>query len=59
MYERAEKLGAKLDLWSRPGSGTEVEVSVPAKTAYLQDVRSVFPGWLSRWGRRLRPLSGD
>jgi len=34
MRERAHRIGGKLDLWSRPGSGTEVELSVPASTAY-------------------------
>jgi len=34
MRERAKRIGAKLDLWSRPGSGTEVELTVPASTAY-------------------------
>jgi signal transduction histidine kinase len=29
MRERAEVIGAKLTIWSRPGAGTEVEVSVP------------------------------
>jgi signal transduction histidine kinase/ligand-binding sensor domain-containing protein len=34
MRERAKRIGGKLDLWSRPGSGTEVELTVPASTAY-------------------------
>jgi len=34
MRERASKIGAQLELWSRPDDGTEVEVTVPAKTAY-------------------------
>jgi signal transduction histidine kinase len=34
MRERAKRIGAKLDLWSRPGSGTEIELTVPAATAY-------------------------
>jgi len=34
MRERANSIGAKLDLWSRPESGTEVELTVPATTAY-------------------------
>lgn len=29
MRERAEVIGAQLTVWSRPGAGTEVEVSVP------------------------------
>jgi signal transduction histidine kinase len=34
MRERARKIGAQLELWSRPGAGTEVELKVPAATAY-------------------------
>ena len=30
MRERAESIGAKLTIWSRPGAGTEVEISVPS-----------------------------
>ncbi len=29
MRERAESIGARLTIWSRPGGGTEVEISVP------------------------------
>jgi len=31
MRERADSIGAKLQIWSRPGAGTEVEVSVPGE----------------------------
>jgi signal transduction histidine kinase/ligand-binding sensor domain-containing protein len=34
MRERAHRIGGKLDLWSRPGSGTELELTVPAAMAY-------------------------
>jgi signal transduction histidine kinase len=34
MRERAQKIGAHLDIWSRPGSGTEIELRIPAATAY-------------------------
>ena len=34
MRERAEKIHAKLDVLSRPGAGTEVQLSVPGKVAY-------------------------
>jgi signal transduction histidine kinase len=43
MYERARKIGAHLEVWSRRGVGTEVEVSVPASIAYRAD------GNVSRW----------
>jgi signal transduction histidine kinase/ligand-binding sensor domain-containing protein len=32
--ERAEKIGARLDVWSRPGMGTEVQLTVPGGVAY-------------------------
>jgi signal transduction histidine kinase/ligand-binding sensor domain-containing protein len=34
MRERSRALGAKLNIWSRPGSGTEIELIVSAATAY-------------------------
>jgi signal transduction histidine kinase/ligand-binding sensor domain-containing protein len=34
MRERAGRIGAHLQLWSRPGMGTEVELKVPSETAY-------------------------
>jgi signal transduction histidine kinase len=34
MRERAQKIGATLDIWSSRGAGTEVELRVPAAIAY-------------------------
>jgi signal transduction histidine kinase/ligand-binding sensor domain-containing protein len=34
MRERAKKLGARLEVWSKPGAGTEVELRVPGRVAY-------------------------
>jgi signal transduction histidine kinase len=34
MRERAKKLGAHLEVWSKPGVGTEVDLRVPARIAY-------------------------
>jgi signal transduction histidine kinase/ligand-binding sensor domain-containing protein len=34
MRERAKSIGARLEIWSRSGSGTEIELSVPAIRAY-------------------------
>ena len=34
MRERAQRLGAELQLWTRPGLGTEVALSVPARRLY-------------------------
>jgi hypothetical protein len=34
MHERAQKIGGQLKFWSRPETGTEVELTVPGTTAY-------------------------
>ena len=34
MRERSEKIGAKLEIWSAAGTGTEIRLSVPAQIAY-------------------------
>jgi signal transduction histidine kinase len=34
MRERAKKLGGHLDVWSKPGAGTEIDLRVPARIAY-------------------------
>jgi signal transduction histidine kinase len=41
MRERAHCIGARLRMWSRPGIGTEVEISVPADQA--MDARDYVP----------------
>ncbi len=49
MRERAEKIGAKLSVLSRPGAGTEVQLSVPDKVAFGT---TMFEHWrrrLTRW----------
>jgi signal transduction histidine kinase/ligand-binding sensor domain-containing protein len=48
MCERSEKLGGRIALCSRLGSGTELEVFIPAMTAYKQDAKSFFPSWFKR-----------
>jgi signal transduction histidine kinase len=35
MKERAEIAGGKLEIWSRHGSGTEIELTIPASNAYI------------------------
>lgn len=45
MRERAQKIRARIDIWSRPGAGTEVDLRIPAAMAYAA-VRS-----RSRWDR--------
>ena len=34
MRERALSLGASLEVWSRPGAGTDIQLSVPGAVAY-------------------------
>jgi len=40
--ERAQRIGARLEFWSQSGAGTEVELIVPAATAY-NNARSWTP----------------
>lgn len=46
MQERAKRIGAKMQLWSRPGSGTAIQITLPARTAYATP---------PRWWWRFRP----
>jgi signal transduction histidine kinase len=48
MKERAQKVGAHLDVWSRAGAGTEVEIRIAARVAYGSDPNH---SWLSKLGR--------
>ncbi len=50
MRERAEEIGAGLKLWSREGAGTEVELSIPARIAYVTDSSR-----RGRWWSKLYP----
>jgi signal transduction histidine kinase/ligand-binding sensor domain-containing protein len=34
MRERAQRLGAELDIWSEPGAGTEIELRIPGSIVY-------------------------
>jgi signal transduction histidine kinase len=34
MCERAERIGGKLEVWSERGTGTEIELTIPASIAY-------------------------
>jgi signal transduction histidine kinase/ligand-binding sensor domain-containing protein len=36
MQERAKLVGGKLTVWSKPGSGTEIELTIPASIAYAK-----------------------
>jgi len=48
MRERAQQIGAQLDLWSEVGKGTEVELRIPGSIAY-----EASPGITQRGGFRL------
>ncbi len=48
MFERASKIGAHLEVWSRPGAGTEIEVRVPAVIAYRSTTNASRWQWLRR-----------
>lgn len=51
MRERAKKLGAQLDFWSRTGAGTEIDLKVPAGVAYKHSRR---PSRISSRFRKMR-----
>jgi hypothetical protein len=48
MHERAERIKARLKVRSRVGSGTEVELSVPAAVAF-QDESNRSRRWFGKW----------
>jgi signal transduction histidine kinase len=48
MFAGARKIGAQLEVWSRPGLGTEVEVRVPAAIAYRSIANESRWQWLRR-----------
>ena len=48
MRERAQKAGAHLDVWSRPGAGTEVELRIQGGVAYVSDPNG---SWLLKMQR--------
>lgn len=48
MRERAERVGAKLHVFSRPAAGTEVELTVPSHVAYPSQSSRRALGWFSR-----------
>jgi signal transduction histidine kinase/ligand-binding sensor domain-containing protein len=50
MRERAKKLGAHLEVWSKPGAGTEVELRVPANVAYRPPQPEATRGLRTRLG---------
>ncbi|MBX5461303.1 MAG: ATPase [Steroidobacteraceae bacterium] len=53
MRERAKKISAHLEIWSRAGAGTEVQLRVPGSLAYRSAITSGRWSWLRR-GLRAR-----
>jgi signal transduction histidine kinase/ligand-binding sensor domain-containing protein len=54
MRETAERIGAKLRLQSRPGEGTEVELTVPAEIAFAASPGPPAPRWWRAFRSRSR-----
>jgi signal transduction histidine kinase len=44
--ERAYHIGSRLNIWSKPGSGTEVELMIPAKIAYQMPPEKSRGRWI-------------
>jgi signal transduction histidine kinase/ligand-binding sensor domain-containing protein len=56
MRERAKRFGGKLEVWSEPGAGTEIELSVPGAIAYgKSEPRRRF--WL--WRKKIGESDGQ
>ena len=51
MRERAEKIGAKLSVLSRPGAGTEVQLTVPAAIAFESSASESWWRRVTTWRR--------
>jgi signal transduction histidine kinase len=49
MHERAEKIGAKLRVWSRAAGGTEVELTVPGHVAFQPHGPALPRQWFARF----------
>jgi signal transduction histidine kinase len=54
--ERAERIGAKLNLFSNPGAGTQVVLTVAAELAFEPEAVGKRRGWIPRL---FRPDSGQ
>lgn len=48
MRERAERIGARVKVWSRISGGTEVELSVPGRIAFESNPSGRVSKWLAR-----------
>jgi ligand-binding sensor domain-containing protein/signal transduction histidine kinase len=48
MRERVSKIGGHMELWSRPGAGTEIDIRVPGAIAYRQAESTTRWRWIHR-----------
>lgn len=59
MRERAERVGARFQVWSSSQTGTEVDLRVPGHVAFEVDgSRPGFAAWISRLYRWKTPTAG-
>jgi signal transduction histidine kinase/ligand-binding sensor domain-containing protein len=54
MKERAERIGARLDVRSSAAAGTEVELSIPSQVAFQIQSSKRLPGWFARFSAAKR-----
>jgi len=57
MHDRAQSIGAKLKVWSRPSGGTEVGLAVPGGMAFQSETEGSLSKWLSKMYLRGTDLS--
>jgi signal transduction histidine kinase/ligand-binding sensor domain-containing protein len=48
MRERAQSIGAQLSIWSGPRGGTVIDLTIPAKIAYLRNRKGFRMPWIRR-----------
>jgi signal transduction histidine kinase len=54
MRERAQNISAHLSIWSNPGTGTEIDLKVPAKVAYARSSKQSRWNWIKRGASGVR-----
>jgi signal transduction histidine kinase len=57
--ERARKIRSRVEIWSRPGAGTEVDLRLPASVAYYDSAPSSSLRWVKRLLRLESVPAGD
>ena len=59
MRERAENIGASFRIWSKPGLGTDVEISGPARPVHERKIRRFGRTMVMADAKRLGGLTND